>query len=165
MRGKITTDKRHYQGLLGKNESLEMSATEEEEKALRSIVNGRLLTAPQFQQLSDLPPEVEWLANIANVHTRRAYQNDVQEFMAFVGIEARDEIRQVTRAHIIAWRETLKARACRNATVRRKLSALSSLFAFLCDQNAVSHNPVDGVKRPQQRGQVGTTPALDATLG
>jgi hypothetical protein len=29
-----------------------------------------------------------------------------------------------------------------------KLSALSSLFDYLCEHNAVAGNPVDGVKRP-----------------
>jgi site-specific recombinase XerC len=34
------------------------------------------------------------------------------------------------------------------ATIQRKLSALSSLFDYLCERNAVLGNPVDGVKRP-----------------
>src|ERR1700677_1253839 len=33
----------------------------------------RLLTAAEFQKLADVPPEVEWFANISNRHTRRAY--------------------------------------------------------------------------------------------
>ena len=49
----------------------------------------RLLTAAEFQGLSDVPPEAEWFANIANLRTRRAYQGDIQEFMAFVGITER----------------------------------------------------------------------------
>ena len=32
----------------------------------------RLLTAAEFQKLADVPPEVEWFANISNRHTRRA---------------------------------------------------------------------------------------------
>src|SRR5437762_1340636 len=45
-------------------------------------------------------------------------------------------------------------------TIQRKLAALSSLFAYLCEQNAALHNPVDGVKRPKSNRQEGTTPAL-----
>jgi integrase/recombinase XerD len=30
----------------------------------------RLLTAAEFHQLADVPPEVEWFANISNLHTR-----------------------------------------------------------------------------------------------
>ena len=69
---------------------------------------GRLLTAEQFQQLSEIPPELEWLANIQNPHTKKAYQRDVKAFMAFVGIEVTGEMIQVTRAHIIAWRDDLQ---------------------------------------------------------
>ena len=46
------------------------------------------------------------------------------------------------------------------STIRRKLSALSSLFRHLCERNAVTVNPVTGVKRPSERANEGTTPAL-----
>ena len=46
------------------------------------------------------------------------------------------------------------------ASIRRKLSALSSLFDYLCERNAVAGNPVDGVKRPMANGNEGSTPAL-----
>ena len=32
---------------------------------------GRLLTAAEFHRLADVPPEVEWFANLSNPHTRR----------------------------------------------------------------------------------------------
>jgi hypothetical protein len=31
----------------------------------------RMLTAAEFHQLADVPPEVEWFANLTNAHTRR----------------------------------------------------------------------------------------------
>jgi hypothetical protein len=34
----------------------------------------RLLTAAEFHRLADVPPEVEWFANLGNPHTRRAYE-------------------------------------------------------------------------------------------
>src|SRR6185437_12761369 len=46
------------------------------------------------------------------------------------------------------------------SSVRRKLAALSSLFEYLCDANAVTHNPVKGVKRPKVESYEGKTPAL-----
>ena len=67
----------------------------------------RLLTAAEFHQLADVPPEVEWFANITNAHTRRAYENAVRGFMQFAGIRRPEEFRAVTRAHIIAWRDDL----------------------------------------------------------
>jgi integrase/recombinase XerD len=46
------------------------------------------------------------------------------------------------------------------ATVRHRLSALSSLFDYLCEKNAVTHNPVKGVKRPKAESGEGKTPAI-----
>ena len=40
------------------------------------------------------------------------------------------------------------------------MAALSSLFQYLCDKNAVTHNPVKGVKRPRSETDEGKTPAL-----
>src|ERR1017187_3413991 len=110
----------------------------------------RLLTNAEFQTLADVPPEVEWFANIENPNTRRAYQNDLRHFMRFTGIVRPEEFRSVTRAHVIAWRKELEQLALSPASIRRKLSALSALFDFLCDKNAITHNPVKGVKRPKE---------------
>jgi len=118
------------------------------------------LTPAQFDRLADVPPELEWLANLTNDKTRRAYTIDVGEFAQFLGLTRPDEFRTVTRAHVIAWRETLEARALSAPTIRRKLSALSSLYDYLCERNAVLGNPVDGVKRPLANGNEGSTPAL-----
>jgi len=123
----------------------------------------RSLTAAQYGALADVPPEVEWLANITNPKTRRAYKNDVSDFSAFTGLRRPEELRTVTRAHVIAWRKDLETRLnpeLSPATIRRKLSALSSLFDYLCEKNAVAGNPVDGVKRPLANGNEGSTPAL-----
>jgi site-specific recombinase XerC len=41
-----------------------------------------------------------------------------------------------------------------------KLAPVASFFDHLCEANAVSHNPVRGVKRPKAEGNEGKTPAL-----
>lgn len=120
----------------------------------------RTLTAAQFQGLAEVPAELEWFANITNAKTRRAYKSDVQDFSSFIGLQSPEEMRLVTRAHVIAWRDQLSARALSSATIRRKLSAISSLFDYLCEKNAVTHNPVNGVKRPTANANEGSTPAL-----
>ncbi len=43
------------------------------------------LTASQYSDLADVPPELEWLANITNAKTRRFYKSDVAEFFIFTG--------------------------------------------------------------------------------
>jgi integrase/recombinase XerD len=123
-------------------------------------VEKQTLTRAEFERLADVPPEEEWLANITNAKTRRGYQNDVREFIAFAGLQNYGELRSIARAHIIGWRRDMERRALEPATIRRKLSALSSLFDYLCDRNAVAGNPVDGVKRPMANGNEGSTPAL-----
>lgn len=120
----------------------------------------RLLTADDFLRLSDVPPEVEWFANLTNRCTRRAYENAIRDFMTFTGIQAPEEFRTVTRAHVIAWRDDLGNRLLNGTTIRHRLSALSSLFDYLCESNAVIHNPVKGVKRPKNDSAEGRTPAL-----
>jgi len=122
--------------------------------------SGSLLTREEFKKLSEVPAEVEWFANIDNPRTRRAYKNDIHDFMVFVGIDAPEEFRIVTRPHVIAWRKLLEERVLSSSTIRRKLAALSSLFEYLCNQNAVTHNPVKGVKRPKVESYEGKTPAL-----
>jgi site-specific recombinase XerD len=123
------------------------------------IVKG-LLTRKEFHALADVPPELEWFANIDNARTRRAYQIDLKDFMSFVGITHPSDFRLVTRAHLIAWRKDLEQRQLGGATIRRKLAALSSLFEYLCERNAVESNPVKGVKRPPVDSYEGKTPAL-----
>jgi integrase/recombinase XerD len=129
--------------------------------AVQTQIRGnRLLTAVEFQRLADVPPEVEWFKNIRNPNTKRAYQNAVQDFMLFAGIERPEEFRMVTPAHVIAWRDCLGERILNGTTIRHRLAALSSLFQYLCDKNAVTHNPVKGVKRPRSETEEGKTPAL-----
>jgi integrase/recombinase XerD len=120
----------------------------------------RLLTSAEFRRLAEVPPEIEWFANIRNKSTRRAYENAIQDFMGFTGISRPEEFRAVTRAHVIAWRDDLAWRELGGATVRHRLAALSSLFEYLCEKNAVTHNPVKGVKRPRSESGEGKTPAL-----
>ena len=120
----------------------------------------RLLTAAEFHRLSDVPPEVEWFANLSNPSTRRAYETAVRDFVRFTGIARPEEFRTVTRAHIIAWRDALGQRGLGGGTIRHRLASLASLFEYLCDKNAVTHNPVKGVERPRTESGEGKTPAL-----
>ena len=38
------------------------------------LTSARTLTPGQFQGLAEVPPEIEWLANLTNTNTRRAYR-------------------------------------------------------------------------------------------
>ena len=123
---------------------------------------GRLLTADQFQRLSDVPAEAEWFANLGNAATRRAYEHALRDFMRFTGIAQAGEFPAVTRSHVIAWRSDLAGRvpSLSSQTIRHRLAALSSLFEYLCERNAITHNPVKGVQRPAVESYEGKTPSL-----
>jgi site-specific recombinase XerD len=116
------------------------------------------LSEARFAELAAVPPEVEWFANLTNPNTRRAYKSDVRGFMGFLGIIQPEELRRVTRAHVLAWRKTIGHQA--PATVRRKIAAVASLFDYLCDRNAVPGNPASGVQRPKEGANQGKTPAI-----
>lgn len=120
----------------------------------------RLLTAAEFHRLADVPPEVEWFANLSNPSTRRAYENAVRDFTRFTSVVRPEEFRAVTRAHIIAWRDELRQRGLGGPTIRHRLASLASLFEYLCERNAVTHNPVKGVERPKAESGEGKTPAI-----
>ena len=110
--------------------------------------------------LAQVPPELEWLANLDSPQTRRAYQTAVRDFTTFLGLEQLEDLRHITRAHAILWRDHLKAQGYSSNTIRQRLACLSSLFDYLCDRNAVTNNPVQGVKRPRHPGLEGRTPAI-----
>lgn len=120
----------------------------------------RLLTRMEFQGLAAIPPAIEWFANIENPATRRAYRADIQDFAGFVGLERPEDMRLVSRGHVIAWRDHLKAGKRAKSTIRRKLSALSSLFSYLAESNAIGVNPVTGVQRPKAPAGEGLTPRI-----
>ena len=122
--------------------------------------SARRLTAEEFQILGEVPAAAEWFANLRSPGTRRVYQTALREFMNFLGIDDADEFTSVTRAHVIAWRTDLEQRELAPATLRGKLAAIASLFDYLCEKNAVLHNPVKGVKRPPMESIEGKTPAL-----
>ncbi len=120
----------------------------------------RLLTAAEFHRLADVPPEIEWFANLSNAGTRRIYENAVRDFMRFADVARPEEFRIVTRAHVIAWRDDLMRRGLGSSTIRNRLASIASLFEYLCEKNAVTHNPVKGVERPRSESGEGKTPAL-----
>jgi site-specific recombinase XerD len=106
--------------------------------------------------LAQVPAEDVWLESLDSERTRRAYKGDVRQFIEFLGIASRDELYAATPSAVIAWRRKLEqAKAdgglgLKRATVRRKLSALSSLFEHLVEQHLIDFNPVQQVKRPRR---------------
>ena len=114
-----------------------------------------------LDQLAVIPEEDIWLASQKSARTRRAYKQDVAHFIRTLGITTPDQMRQVDHRAVIAWerimREEQRAAA---STVRRRLSALSSLFKHLVRHGAASRNPVVDVARPSINRAEGSTAAF-----
>jgi len=126
--------------------------TRTDQNQLPAAQDGGLVEA-----LAQLPEEEVWLAGLRSEQTRRAYRLDVRHFVATLGIESAEELRQVDRAAVIFWREAMEREGAKASTIRRRLSSLSSLFTHLVDQRVVERNPVRDVKRPRINRRTGKT--------
>jgi site-specific recombinase XerD len=109
-----------------------------------------------------------WLANRRlSAHTRDAYRRDVAAWLAWCAEKDLDPLR-ASFLDVNAYARRLEA-GLTPATVARKLSGLSSWYAFLAKLRAVEANPVGGADRPQvsrdHSATVGLTPGeVDALL-
>jgi len=122
-------------------------------------------TAPKppsiMAALADIPEEDIWLAKHKSARTRRAYRLDVRHFMATLAITTNDELRRVDQRAVIAWeRHMREAERAAPSTIRRRVSALSSLFKHLVRHGHAAKNPVTEIERPAINREEGTTLAF-----
>ena len=93
-----------------------------------------------------------WLSKTPSEHTRKAYSKDLSQFLDFHGIDpdSLEELVRVVPASVSRWRDSLRERGASNATIRRKLTALRSLFSYLQIYGYTGANPAHGkfVKAP-----------------
>ena len=68
----------------------------------------------------------------------------------------------MNRAAVIAWQNAMKERGAKPRTIRRRLSALSSLFSHLVAHRAAEINPLRDIKRPRVNRRQGTTRAFSS---
>jgi integrase/recombinase XerD len=114
-----------------------------------------------IEQLAEIPEEEIWLASQKSARTRRAYRLDVRHFMATLAITTSDELRQVDHRAVIAWERTMReTERAAPSTIRRRMSALSSLFKHLVRHGHMTKNPVTEIQRPAINREEGTTLAF-----
>ncbi len=111
--------------------------------------HGELATGRVFDVLKNIRAENVWLANFASQNTRQAYKRAVASFIATIGIETPDELYGISQAHVIEWRSAMERSGLSQASIANRLSALSSLFKHLTDNQLAVQNPVTAVKRPK----------------
>lgn len=112
--------------------------------------------------LRSIPEEDVWLAGQLSPHTRRAYKLDVAHFVRSLNIHSAEELRHVDRAAVVAWQNLMHRDGIKPRTIRRRLSALSSLFVHLVEHRAADTNPVRDIRRPRVNVRQGTTRAFSA---
>src|SRR5262247_3013151 len=114
-----------------------------------------------LDQLASIPEEQVWLASRKSARTRRAYRNDVAHFMRTLNIQSIDEFRRIDHRAVMAWEQLMREQQGSQAsTVRRRLAALSSLFAHLVKFGVVEVNPARDVERPAINRREGMTLAF-----
>lgn len=87
-----------------------------------------------------------WLARSPSRDTRSNYARDLGQFIAFVGIPSDhpERLASVLPRHVACWRDHLKERGLTNSSVRRKMTALRSLFSYLQTYGYSGTNPAHG---------------------
>jgi integrase/recombinase XerD len=87
-----------------------------------------------------------WLMKSPSPDTRSNYDRDVRQFLAFVGIEGDqpEKLTAVRPGHVSAWRDHLQAQGLTNSSIRRKMTALRSLFSYLQTYGYTGTNPAHG---------------------
>ena len=88
----------------------------------------------------------DWLARTPSVHTRDAYARDLRQFLMFAGYGTAqlESLTSVRPGDIAAWRDSLLTSGQANSSVRRKLTALRSLFSYLTLYGYTGANPAHG---------------------
>lgn len=129
-------------------------------KSITKLLKPKVKRLTPIQVLSQVPEEEIWLESRHSPQTRRAYKTDVQDFINTLGLNSVNEFRVVDHRAAIAWKRALEDKGLKPSTIRRKLSALSSLFAHLIKYNIVLSNPIRDVERPPGGAMSGTTAAF-----
>jgi site-specific recombinase XerC len=125
-----------------------------------ALTEGQPLRSP-LDALARLPEEEVWLASRKSPETHQAYAEDVRRVMRFFGITSREQLRQVDRNVIMAYERHLReVQRLHPTTIRRRLSALSSLFRHLVQCGVIAANPVHAIEWPAINRWQGMTPAF-----
>ncbi len=106
-----------------------------------------------------------WLARSPSPDTRSNYQRDLAQFLSFVGIphDKPEQLVRVLPRQVSDWRDHLMAQGRTNASIRRKMTVLRSLFSYLQSYGYAGANPahsdfVSAPSVPRDGKTVGLSP-------
>lgn len=125
---------------------------------------GGVLTAADLRQRMTEACSA-WLHRSPSDNTRSNYARDLQQFLAFVRINPGkpERLAEVRPHHVAAWRDMLRVQGLSNSSIRRKMTALRSLFSYLKVYGYMGANPahsdfVEAPAVPRDGRTVGLTP-------
>ena len=99
-----------------------------------------------------------WLASLRAARTRRAYAGDVRGWLGWLA-ERGVDVLDAGRVHVDVWAAGQQDQGAEAASVRRRLSALSSFYRYCAAHDLVDRVPTAGVARPV------VDPDYTATIG
>ena len=135
--------------------------TEAAQQSPQTVLPRRSGQLASLEALAAVSEEEIWLASQKSARTRRGYRLDVAHFMRTLGITTPEQLRQVDHRAVIAWERIMREQeGAAPSTVRRRMSALSSLFKHLVRHGTATRNPVVDVQRPVINREEGTTAAF-----
>ena len=81
--------------------------------------------------------------------TRNGYGSDVATFQTWLELGLAKDLLEATRADIQRWLGNLIENGYQPTTVRRKASAVWSLFNYAVEERILEHNPAEHLRRPK----------------
>jgi hypothetical protein len=88
-----------------------------------------------------------WLTGLRSARTRRAYAGDVVAWLSWLAGREADAL-AAGRVHVDLWAATQLDDGAAAASVRRRLSALSSVYRYCAAHELIGRVPTQGVARP-----------------
>lgn len=100
-----------------------------------------------------------WLNNVMSPASRISRRDDLMAFIGHFNVCSLEDIKNIDRSGIIAWRDKLNTRYAVRS-VKRKMSTINKCLEHLCDEKVLERNVVQGVERPKLNTTEGVTSAI-----
>lgn len=100
-----------------------------------------------------------WVVSYTSENTQQAYLNDLKIFCTFLD-EADVDLLQVRRTHLDVFSRVHEQYTNSNASLARRLAAISAFYRFLLLDEVIDKSPADYIRRPAIDPDFTTTQAL-----
>lgn len=102
-------------------------------------------TEPNFMKYRELIGS--WVISYTSENTQQAYLNDLKIFCTFLD-EADVDLLQVRRTHLDVFSRVHEQYADSNASIARRLAAISAFYRFLLLDEVIEKSPAEYIRRP-----------------